>query len=111
MLTTVIQTQGVNVSIRSTDRGTLVGLYFPSSNKLEVHSADLQKFPLYVYQLHSCLTFAHLTAQLTFAVSYIREEQCSRVFVTSNLIASTSEASTNSSKWKSCKIDSILLTR
>lgn len=77
----------------------MIGVYFPNTNKLEVHSADLRSYPFYVYQLYSCITHVHLTEKLTFAISHIGEEKCSRVYVTSNLIASTSEGSSNSSKY------------
>ena len=78
------------MSVNETRKGTLVGLYFPSTNKLEVHSADLRSYPLYVYQLVSRTTFTHLTDKLTFAV--VEDENCSLVYVISNWIASTSDS-------------------
>jgi hypothetical protein len=82
----------MNLGVHTTRKGTLVGLYFPNTNKLEVHSSDLANYPLFVYQLVSNTTFAHLTDKLTFATSYSEEERCSRVFVISNWIASTTDA-------------------
>ena len=83
--------QGLNLSVHQTRKGTLVGLYFPYTNKFEVHSPDLSGYALYVYQMVSNTTFAVLTDKLTFAVSYSEEERASRVFVISNWIASTSD--------------------
>ena len=84
------------ISIQETQRrGTLIGSFDPTNNKLEVYDTDLSTYALFVYQLVPGTSLAQLTDKLVFAVTYDSNELSgtSHIFVISNLISATSSGS------------------
>ena len=80
---------GLHLSVQRYKRAPMVGVHNYDNQKLEIYDIDLDKYPLYVYQLFPDVTSAILTDKVIFAAS-TRTVGPARISVVSNIIAGTS---------------------